>query len=183
MYALGQIVTQVPGVLSRRIDPRAGLNLTWGTIHAGQAPNAIPDVGTLAGTLRCMDVNAWRSAAALVVEAIHEVARPYTVQVEVDHVPGLPPVMNDEEALSHAFAAARDLVGEERVVTAEQSLGGEDFAWYLTEVPGALLRLGTRTPGGTTYDLHRGDIVFDERAIGIGARLLALTALRAAASL
>ena len=59
----------------------------------------------------------------------------------------------------------------------EQSLGGEDFAWYLTEVPGALLRLGTRTPGGQTYDLHQHDIVFDERAIGVGARILALTAL------
>ena len=53
-----------------------------------------------------------------------------------------------------------------------QSLGGEDFAWYLTEVPGAMGRLGTRTPGGPTYDLHQGDLVIDERAIGFGAKVM-----------
>ncbi|HZW44775.1 MAG TPA: amidohydrolase, partial [Dermatophilaceae bacterium] len=58
-----------------------------------------------------------------------------------------------------------------------QSLGGEDFAWYLQEVPGALARLGTRTPGGETYDLHQGDLVVDERAVLAGAQLLAATAL------
>ena len=177
VYALGQIVTQTPAVLGRRIDPRAGLNLTWGAVHAGQAPNAIPDVGTLAGTLRCLDARAWRSAATLAVEVIHEIAHPYDVTVEVHHVPGLPPVLNDADALGFAAGAARDLLGEENVMPSEQSLGGEDFAWYLTEVPGALLRLGTRTPGGQTYDLHQHDIVFDERAIGVGARILALTAL------
>ncbi len=61
----------------------------------------------------------------------------------------------------------------------EQSLGGEDFAWYLTKVPGAMARLGTRTPGGRTYDLHQGDFRVDERAIGVGARLLARTAILA----
>ena len=49
---------------------------------------------------------------------------------------------------------------------AEQSLGGEDFAWILEKVPGAMIRLGTRSPGGRTYDLHQGDFVADERAIG-----------------
>jgi amidohydrolase len=58
-----------------------------------------------------------------------------------------------------------------------QSLGGEDFAWYLTEVPGAMGRLGTRTPGGPTYDLHQGDLVVDEGAIAVGAALLAGAAL------
>jgi amidohydrolase len=62
----------------------------------------------------------------------------------------------------------------------EQSLGGEDFAWYLERVPGALARLGTRTPGGTTYDLHRGDAIFDEGAIANGAKVLAAAALFAA---
>ena len=51
----------------------------------------------------------------------------------------------------------------------EQSLGGEDFAWYLTKVPGAMARLGTRTPGGHTYDIHQGDLRVDERAVEVGA--------------
>lgn len=55
----------------------------------------------------------------------------------------------------------------------EQSLGGEDFGWYLTERAGAMVRLGTRTPGGRSYDLHQPDLVIDEDAIGFGVRVLA----------
>ena len=55
-------------------------------------------------------------------------------------------------------------------MVAPQSLGGEDFGWYLDRVPGAMMRLGTRTPGGATYDLHQGNLRVDERAIGIGAQ-------------
>lgn len=53
IYALGSIVTQLPAALTRRMDPRSGVNLTWGSIHAGSAFNAIPSSGTLEGTLRC----------------------------------------------------------------------------------------------------------------------------------
>jgi len=63
------------------------------------------------------------------------------------------------------------------VKSTQQSLGGEDFAWYLERVPGAMLRLGTRTPGGPTFELHQGNLRVDERAVGIGARLLARAAL------
>jgi amidohydrolase len=73
-------------------------------------------------------------------------------------------------------ASARDALGANAVALTEQSLGGEDFAWYLTKVPGALARLGTRTPGGTTYDIHRGDLIVDESAILAGIRMLARTA-------
>ena len=58
-----------------------------------------------------------------------------------------------------------------------QSLGGEDFSWYLAHAPGAMARLGTRTPGRPTYDLHQGDLVVDEDAVLGGARLLALSAV------
>jgi amidohydrolase len=58
-------------------------------------------------------------------------------------------------------------------VPTRQSLGGEDFAWYLHHVSGAMARLGTRSPGGTTYDLHQGNLRIDEGAIAIGARVLA----------
>lgn len=75
-------------------------------------------------------------------------------------------------------AAVSDVLGRENVDPTAQSLGGEDFAWYLEKVPGALARLGTRTPGGRTYDLHMGDLMIDERAIGIGATVLASACLQ-----
>jgi hypothetical protein len=67
-------------------------------------------------------------------------------------------------------------VGAHGHVYTAQSLGGEDFAWYLESVPGAMARLGTRTPGGPTYDLHQGNMRIDERATAIGAKVLAVAA-------
>jgi amidohydrolase len=180
VYALGQIVTQVSAILGRRVDPRSGVNLTWGAVQAGSAHNAIPTVGTLKGTLRCLDVRAWERASALLHDTVEQVVAPLDVEVEVRHQRGVPPVENDELATGILEAAARDVLGPESVQLTEQSLGGEDFAWYLTRVPGAMARLGTRTPGGHTYDIHQGDLVVDERSVEAGALLLARTAQLAA---
>ena len=182
VYALGQVITQVPAVLGRRLDPRSGVNLTWGAVQAGSAHNAIPASGSVRGTLRCLDVRAWEQASQVLHAAVDEVTAPYGVEVEVRHQRGVPPVENDERAVAVLEAAARDVLGQEAVQLTEQSLGGEDFAWYLTKVPGAMARLGTRRPGGRTYDIHQGDLVVDEDAIAAGAALLAQAALRVGAT-
>lgn len=177
VFALAQVITQVPAVLGRRLDPRSGVNLTWGAVRAGAAPNAIPPSGSLSGTLRCLDVRAWEHASEVFESAVREVVAPYGVELEVRHERGVPPVENDERSTAVLEAAARDVLGPQSVTLTEQSLGGEDFAWYLTKVPGALARLGTRTPGGHTYDIHQGDLRVDERAIEAGALLLARAAM------
>lgn len=179
VFALGQVITQVPAVLGRRLDPRSGVNLTWGEVAAGTAPNAIPTIGTLRGTLRCLDVGAWDRAEEVFHAAVRAVVAPYEVEVDVTHVRGVPPVVNDGRAVAILEDAARATLGADGVELTEQSLGGEDFAWYLTRVTGAMARLGTRTPGGRTYDLHQADFRLDEAAIDVGTRLLAGAALLA----
>jgi len=179
VFALGQVITQVPAVLGRRLDPRAGVNLTWGQVHAGSAGNAIPSTGTVRGTLRCLEPRAWEEAGAVLREAVEHVVAPYRVQVDVQHVRGVPPVENEPHATRLLEAAARDVAGQDAVEATEQSLGGEDFAWLLTRAPGAMARLGTRVPGGRSYDLHRGDFTVDEAAIVTGARILARVAVLA----
>lgn len=179
VFALGQVVTQVPAVLGRRLDPRSGVNLTWGSVRAGTASNAIPSSGIVTGTLRCLDVRAWETAAEVFEAAVREVVEPYGVELEVRCQRGVPPVVNEEASTGLLEAAARDVLGPESVQLTEQSLGGEDFAWYLTRVPGAMARLGTRVPGGHTYDIHQGDLRVDERAIEVGSLVLARAALLA----
>jgi amidohydrolase len=64
-------------------------------------------------------------------------------------------------------------------------MGGEDFAWYLETVPGALARLGVRPPGGPAFDLHQGTFDIDEDALDVGVRYtvaLARAALESAGS-
>lgn len=177
VYAIGEIITQVPAILGRRLDPRSGVNLTWGMVEAGQAHNAIPTHGVLKGTLRCLDVRAWERAAHILHDAVQQVAAPFEVQADVHHERGVPPVVNDEAAVGRLEAAARGILGEDAVLLTEQSLGGEDFAWFLNRVPGAMARLGVRTPGGRQYDIHQGDLIIDERAIGHGVGLLVRTAM------
>ncbi|MBB2902289.1 amidohydrolase [Kineococcus radiotolerans] len=176
VFALGQVVTQLPAVIARRVDPRAGVNLTWGAVHAGDVANAVPAEGYAAGTLRCMETEAWQHAGELVESVVADLVRPYSVRAEVSLVRGVPPVDNEVHSTAALDEAARALLGPDGVLPTRQSLGGEDFAWYLHHVPGAMVRLGTRTPGGTTYDLHRGDYAPDEAALAVGIGVLAVTA-------
>ena len=89
---------------------------------------------------------------------------------QVRYTQGVPPVVNAGPSVDSLRDAAH--AAGLRPGSTVQSLGGEDFAWYLTDVRGAMGRLGTRTPGGPTYDLHQGDLVVDERALGFGAKVL-----------
>jgi amidohydrolase len=178
IFALSLVVTGVPAVLSRRLDPRAGAAMVWGRISAGQAANAIPSVGEVAGTFRCLDSSVWTIAGSIITDAVQEIVLPYGVKAEVTHLRGVPPTVNDAFAVQIAEAAVRAELGEQSVVLTPQSLGGEDFAWILEKVPGAMVRLGTRTPGGETYDLHRPDFDVDERAVPLASTVLAAIALR-----
>ena len=63
------------------------------------------------------------------------------------------------------------------VESTEQSLGGEDYSWYLERVPGAMARLGVRRPGERVVrDLHQGDFDADERAITVGVEMFTAAA-------
>lgn len=178
-FALAKLVTELPAVLSRRLDPRAGISVVWGMVRAGQAVNVIPARGRAAGTVRMLDIVAWGEAEQLVREAVAQILAPYGVGCDIAYVRGVPPVVNDRAATATLGTAVRSVLGAGAVVGAPQSLGGEDFAWYLERVPGAMGRLGTRTPGGPTYDLHQGDLRVDERALRVGAEVLARVAMEA----
>ncbi|GLU49568.1 M20 family metallopeptidase [Nocardiopsis ansamitocini] len=181
VYALGKIVTELPAALSRRVDPRSGLSLVWGRISAGSAPNAIPDDGVAEGTLRCLDDEAWHSAPDLIKELLDAVATSYGVTAELDYRRGVPPTINEESSVQMLRDACVQILGPQSVAPTPHSLGGEDFAWYLETVPGAYARLGTHwtSPDVPMLDLHRGTFDVDERAIGVGVRLMAATALTA----
>ena len=84
VYALGAVVTELPALLSRRADPRSGLSLVWGQVHAGAAANAIPQTGFAEGTVRCLDADTWEAAHELVPELAQALVAPYGVDADVD---------------------------------------------------------------------------------------------------
>lgn len=178
-FALGKLITELPAILSRKMDPRAGVSVVWGLVRAGGAPNVIPANGRVAGTIRMLDSVAWADAERLVRRLVGQVLEPYGVAAEITYHRGVPPVVNEHGATQLLGAAAERVVGEPNHVATSQSLGGEDFGWFLESVPGAMARLGTRTPHGPTFDLHQGDLRVDEDSIAIGARVLAEAAVGA----
>jgi amidohydrolase len=180
-FALGKLITELPAVLSRRLDPRAGVSVVWGMVRAGVAPNVIPAAGVVGGTVRMLDAVAWSHAERLVRDFIDDIVAPYGVKAEVDYRRGVPPVVNDAPATHLLGAAVERVLGPQGRVSTTQSLGGEDFAWFLDAVPGSMGRLGTRTPGGPTFDLHQGNLRVDEGAALLAARLLATVAVDALA--
>jgi amidohydrolase len=176
--AAARVVTDVPAIVGRRVDTRAGLAVTWGRIESGHAPNVIPQHAELSGTVRCLDLDTWRQAPDVVVAAIDEVANLHGAKSEINYVRGVPPVVNDAEVTALIRAAMTARRGVDSIESTEQSLGGEDFSWYLEHVPGAMARLGVRTPGDRIgRDLHQGDFDVDESAITVGVELFTAAAL------
>jgi amidohydrolase len=157
------------------------MSLVWGSVSAGVAANTIPATGRLSGTLRVLDRDVWASAEDLVRRLVAQVATGGGAEVAVEYVRGVPPVVNHPRGIALLRSAAVETVGADGVVVSPQSMGGEDFGWFAERVPIALARLGTHG-GGAPLDLHRGTFDVDERAIGVGVRLLARAALHALAA-
>jgi amidohydrolase len=91
----------------------------------------------------------------------------------------LPGLVNDPAVAKICAAAARELLGDAAVATDDRvSMGAEDFAEYTRLVPGCMISLGVNTPGRSITPLHTPTFDIDERALLIGARLLARVLLR-----
>jgi amidohydrolase len=180
VYGIGTLITGLPGVLSRRIDPRNSTVMVWGAVNAGIAPNAIPQAGMLAGTIRTASHSTWLSLELIVREIVSSLLAPLGIEHSLQYRRGVPPVVN-EEVSTRIFTHAIEAVGPEVLADTRQSGGGEDFSWYLEEVPGAMARLGVWSGPGPQRDLHQPTFDLDERALAIGVRVLVNTVEQAAA--
>jgi amidohydrolase len=175
--AIGLLVTQLPLLLTRQVDPRSGTVLVWGAVRAGDAANAIPQHGMLRGTLRTADHATWALLEEKIRVLVAAILAPLGVGYVLDHVRGVPPVVNDERSAGMLAEAALAIGGPIAASGTEQSSGGEDFAWYLEHVPGAMARLGVWPGEGSMRDIHQPTFDLDERALPFGVRVLTRAAL------
>ncbi|WP_431956051.1 M20 family metallopeptidase [Nocardia lijiangensis] len=171
VYAIGTVITGLPGLLSRRIDPRTSTVMVWGAVSAGKAPNAIPQTGMLTGTVRTGDHATWSLLEPMVHEIVDGLLAPTGVRYQLNYRRGVPPVVNDEHS-TRLFEDAIRALGPDALADTIQSGGGEDFSWYLEEVPGAMARLGVWSGHGEQLDLHQPTFDLDERALEVGVRVL-----------
>ncbi len=85
VYAIGTVITGLPGLLSRRIDPRTSTVMVWGAVSAGKAPNAIPQTGMLTGTVRTGDHATWSLLEPMVHEIVDGLLAPTGVRYQLNY--------------------------------------------------------------------------------------------------
>lgn len=170
IHAAAVLVTGLASVLDRRLDARTATILTWGKVAAGQVGNSVPESGELVGTLRSASHETWATLEPLVARTIGQLLAPYDVRHELSYQQGVPPVVNEPGCTEDLREAIGAVVGYDNLVEASQSSGGEDFAWYLEHVPGAMGRLGVWNGVDSREDLHQPSFALDERALMFGVR-------------
>jgi amidohydrolase len=178
-HIAARVAVDLPQILGRLSDSRDGLNLTFGSIQVGSAANVIATEATLLASLRASGRGAWEAAPNHLRRIIASIVEPLGATWELDHLVGAPPIVNDPWAAEVVHRAATAVPGIDHVGPTEQSAGGEDFSWYGEHARLGYLRLGVWDPAGLRVDLHAGGFDVHERAIGLGAQVLAGAALGA----
>lgn len=169
-----QVITALYQALPRNFDAHDPVVMSIGHIAAGENPNVIPDRAMLRGTLRTLSAKAQTRAMDRILKIAQGAGNITDTRIDVQFSVGPPSVDNDPALTDLIRQSAADVLGATGVqAIAEPSMGGEDFANYLAHVPGALFRLGCGPTGGNAPPLHAPDFDLDERALTIGAKILA----------
>jgi amidohydrolase len=177
------IIGALQTIVSRRLSPAVPGVVTVGTIHAGTAPNVIPESATLSGTVRATDPESRALLLGEVRRLVESIADAYRLRATVTLPEGTPPLVNPTDAAAWARTAVDRVLGPGAAVPlGTTNMGGEDFACYLEQMPGAFLRIGAREPGGERWAAHSPRFHAAEDSIFVGAAVLAEAARIAAAA-
>jgi len=170
-----QIVAAFQTLASREVSPLDSVVVSVTQFHAGTAYNVIPGVAELKGTVRCLS-NTLREAMPGKMERIAAgLCAAFRAEYDFTYDPGPPVVVNDAAVTARIEAVGRALLGPENVAFLETpSMGGEDFAYYVREVPGAMFRLGV---GTDVTALHTPTYNFSDGALAHGVGMFAHLAL------
>lgn len=174
IVAAGAVIGAVQTLVARRLNPAWPGVVTIGSVHAGDAPNVIPDRAILTGTVRATEA----PARALLLEELGKLtegtAAAYGVRATVTLELGTPPLVNPPAATAWARQAAAAVLGERALVPLGfLNLAGEDFSHYLERMTGCFLRIGAREPGGQMIAAHSPRFHPAEESLFVGAAVLA----------
>lgn len=174
VVGLAALITALQTIVSRRLDPAQPGVVTVGMVHAGTAPNIIPESATLRGTVRATTSAARDLIVGEVDRLAFSVATAYRLEAVVEWGERTPPVVNSADGAQWAATAATRVLGADAVVPlGTTNMGGEDFAFYLERLPGCFLRIGAREPGGDVIAAHSPRFQPAEASLFVGAAVLA----------
>lgn len=185
------IITALQEINARELSINEPAVLTIGSIHAGSAPNAIPDKAELSGSLRTFDETTRAMIKQRMEEIVSGMAAVFRAEAKVEFGNGCPTLLNDSELSSCVAGYAKELLGADKAFTQSQltamaggsvnrSAGGsEDFAYVSHEVPSIMLALTAGEPEkGYRYPQHHPQVIFDEAVLSGGSAVYAYLAAR-----
>lgn len=179
-----QTVTALQQIVSRQIDPFDPAVLTLGMIKGGERPNAIAHDVTIGGSVRTLNETTRRLMPERIRQIVGGVTGAYGATFELDYRWHVGPTVNEPVSTAMVEQTAQQLLGADKVIRLEHpSMAGEDFSYYLAQVPGCYMKLGTANPEKMpTYGLHHPLFDFDEDAMQTGAAVAVGTVLKALGS-
>jgi amidohydrolase len=174
VWIANQIMSTMYQVVGRRTDARNSAIIAICRLRAGDAYNVIPQEVEFGGTFRCTVHEDRATIQTLITETSERIAAQFGATVDLGFDDGAPPVINDGALVELARRSVTELFGKKAVFDIPVgSMGAEDFAHYLSHVPGMLLRVGTRSGPETGHVLHDSCFDVDEKALGLSSRLIA----------
>ena len=172
------IVNNLQTIVSREIAPVDSAVVTVGRMDVGTRWNVVAENAVLEGTSRCFSNETWELLPERIESIAKDTAKVFRAEAEVENIRLVPPTINDEMMSSIACEAAKTIMGEEAPVSAEATMGGEDFAFFMQQVPGAVALLGVGNEAcGAVWPQHSGKFCVDESALIKGAMLYAQVAM------
>ncbi len=169
IVAAAQIVTALQSVISRNVSALDTAVLTVGTIHGGNAFNVIPAQVDLTGTVRTYDPIVQQMIWQRMHEVMENGAAAARAEVELEIKPLTPAVINDVDVSAVVRSAAEMVVGAENVSADSRTMGSEDAAFFLNEVPGCYFFLGSANAArGLNAPHHNPHFDIDEAVLPLG---------------
>ncbi len=175
VLAAAQLVVNLQSVVSRNVDPLKPAVLSFGAVHGGTANNIIPGEVKLSGTVRTLDPKVQALMKKRIREVIDGTCAAFGASADFVYEDGYPALVNDPASVDLVLDVAKRALGEENILAIDPVMGGEDFARYLQEVPGAFLFFGAGD--GTKYPHHHPAFDFDEKALPPAVFLMTALAL------
>jgi len=162
-----QVVNALQRIPSRQMNPLSPTVVTVGSFQAGTTFNVIPGEAEMCGTTRTFDRDIWSSWPERVEKIVRGVCESMGADYELKYTQGYPPLLNDESMAEVVRKCAADVVGEERVIEPEQTMGGEDMAFYLEKSKGCFFFLGVGREGCASLHNPKFDLNEDVLLTGV----------------
>lgn len=179
IVAAAQIITALQSIVARNVSPLEQAVVTVGSIHAGSAPNIIPEQVEMTGTLRSYKPEVTELLRVRVREIAENTARALGVQAVVTFADRVTPAtVNDPAIAERMRRVGRELVGAPKVFNDYRLMGSEDAAYFLQRMPGAYAFVGAgNEANGIAEPHHSPRFQIDEDALPIAVTLLTATTL------